>query len=279
MDRETIRHLLLEHLKTVENKPNTQISDLFTGVATQAVMQKLVDPPAGYVPGGNANLQPDHMSEADRLVVQELIWELIIQGIITPGSDWSNMNLPFFRITEYGARCLQENTILPHDYGTYIQAIKAVGATTDAIFLLYLGESVEAFNKALYISSVVNLGVASERLIILLIDALHDALASQANKTRFDQAIKAGHHISKQFDEVYSRLAGHKAQLPKNIADDLEMLKILVDIIRKERNDGGHPTGRQFSREETLALLLAFQPHYKFVIKVLEWLQANPNSL
>jgi hypothetical protein len=278
MDRETIRHLLFEYLKTVENTPNTQLSSIYSEVATSAARLGLISAPSGFISGAGY-LNPEDLPEQDRLVLQELIWELVVQNIITPGSNWSNPNLPFFRVTNYGARCIQENTILPHDYGAYLQAIRDVTTQTDDIFFLYLGESVDAFNKGLYISSVVNLGVASERLIELLVEVLKDALATEANKTKYEQAIKKAHHIAYQFNEVFSRLVGNKTKLPSDISQDLDMLKALVDIVRRERNDGGHPTGRKFGREETLVLLIAFQPHYKFVIKVLEWLKANPNSL
>lgn len=278
MDRETIRHLLFEYLKSVENRPSTQLNDIYGGVAATAVSRGYVTAPSGYVPG-TATLSPEDLPEPDRLTLQELFWELIIQGIITPGSDWSNPNLPFFRVTDYGKRCLQDNSVLPHDYGTYLQAIQDATASTDAIFLLYLAESVQAFNKGLYISSVVNLGVASERLIELLIDAFRDALSSASNKTKFDEALKKVYHIAYQFEELYKRLVTYEDKYPDNIFQGLDMLKILVDIIRRERNDGGHPTGRKFEREETLVLLIAFQPHYKFIITLLTWLKANAGGL
>jgi hypothetical protein len=57
------------------------------------------------------------------------------------------------------------------------------------------------------------------------------------------------------------------------------MIKFLEEVIRKERNDAGHPTGRSFTREEALVLLIAFPSHYKAVMKLLEWLVTNPGTL
>lgn len=275
MDREILRHLLFNHLKTDQN---TQLTTIYGGVATLAVNGGHFPKPDNFV-AGTGFLSVEILPERDRLALQELTWELIIQGILAPGADWSNPNLPFVRVTEYGKRCLAESTILPHDYGTYLETIKQVTPNTNATFLLYLTESVEAFNKALYISCTVNLGIASEQLTLLLVDAYKAAIKSPTNVTKFEQAINKQRHIAYQFEELYKRLTANKTALPDDIADNLDMVRFLEEIIRKERNDAGHPTGRSFTREEALVLLIAFPAHYKTVVKLLDWLNANPKTL
>ena len=274
MDRELLRNLLFTYLKTDQN---TQLTTIYGGVATLAVNGGHFPKPATYLPGTFHSVEI--LPESDRLVLQELTWELIIQGIIAPGADWSNPNLPFVRVTEYGKRCLAESTILPHDYGTYLQSIEQVTQNTDENFFLYLTESVEAFNKGLYISCVVNLGIASEQLTIMLIDSYKTAIKSPANKIKFEQALGSQRHIAYRFDELFKRLAVAKPLFPADIADNLSMIRFLEEVIRKERNDAGHPTGRSFTREEALVLLITFPAHYKTVIKLLEWLDANPSSI
>lgn len=276
MDRELLRHLLFDYLKTPSS--NDQLSGIYSGVATKAVDGGYIDRPANYVPGAGY-LTAEILPESDRLTLQELTWELIIQGVITPGADWANPNLPFFRVTEYGQRCLAESTILPHDYGAYLDNIKQVTQNTDPTFLLYLTESVEAFNKALYISCTVNLGIASEQLTLLLVEAYKGAIKSVANKTKFEEAINRQRHIAYQFEELFKRLVANKTVFPSDIADNLDMIRFLAEIIRKERNDAGHPTGRTFTREEALVLLIAFPAHYKAVIKLLDWLNTNLASI
>jgi len=277
MDRELLRHLLLTFLKQ-NNGPHLQLSSIYGGVATLAVNGGHFPRPQNFV-GGTGFLSVEILPETDRLVLQELTWEMIIQGILTPGSNWENPNLPFVRVTEYGNRCLAESTILPHDYGTYLATIQQVAPNTDPTFLLYLTESVEAFNKGLYISCTVNLGIASEQLTVLLVEAYKQAIADQTNRTKFEQAIGKQRHIAYQFEELFKRLVANKTAFPADIGDDLDMIKFLAEIIRKERNDAGHPTGRSFTREEALVLLIAFPAHYKTVIKLLDWLNANPTTI
>lgn len=62
--------------------------------------------------------------------------------------------------------------------------------------------------------------------------------------------------------------------MPVELAQDLGMIRYLEELIRKDRNDAGHPSGRSFSREEALVLLIAFPRHYKMVIALLDWLKS-----
>ncbi len=46
-------------------------------------------------------------------MVQEIFWQLIAQGVITPGINIANPNLPWFRLTNYGKKVIQEERFLP----------------------------------------------------------------------------------------------------------------------------------------------------------------------
>lgn len=41
--------------------------------------------------------QSPELDEDDKLLCQEVFWDLIIDRVITPGSDGANLELPFFR--------------------------------------------------------------------------------------------------------------------------------------------------------------------------------------
>ncbi|MBU0595900.1 hypothetical protein KJ567_04370, partial [Candidatus Bipolaricaulota bacterium] len=42
----------------------------------------------------------------DTLALQEVVWDLLVQGVLAPGKNSLNLNLPFVHVTEYGACCL-----------------------------------------------------------------------------------------------------------------------------------------------------------------------------
>lgn len=212
MDRETIRHLLFEAL---ERQPSTQLTNLYSEAGMLAVDKGYLARPDGYIsgPGGGYYSYEQLLQAGDQLLMQEVTWELIIQRILTPGANTANPNLPFIRLTEYGRRCVQEQEVLPHDYGAYLSKIKATSTATDSIFLLYITEGVQAFNKGLYISTVVNLGIASERLTLLLMEAFESALQAEATKMKFKEAMNKARHIAPQFEELYKRLEAATCQL------------------------------------------------------------------
>ncbi len=269
MDRETLRHLLLEYLKKDDR---SQLTTIYNGVAETAFKEGYIEPPSGHT--ASQGYSEEMLPQDSRMQLQELTWELIIQGILTPGANSANPNLPFVRLTEYGRKCVDENDVLPHDYGTYLQQIKSFSSKTDAIFLLYLTESVQAFIKGLYNSSILNLGIASEQLTLLLITAYKNALATKSAKQKFDEAINKARHIAYQFDELYKRLEVVKGKMPIELGQDIAMIRFLENIVRQNRNDAGHPSGRSFEREEALALLVTFPHHYKTVVKLLKWLSS-----
>lgn len=269
MDREVLRNLLFESLK---QHSSTQITNTVRGVESLATEHGYIEKPQGFYSDG-------YMNKRDQLVVQELIWELIIQGILTPGSDSANPELPFIRLTEYGQRCVSEQRVLPHDYGQYLAEINNIYGTSDATFTVYIEESVQAFIKGLYLSAIVNLGVASERLTDVLIDLYRNTIGDEGKVARFEQVMGNARVASKKFDELYKRLESQKADMPQNLSDNLEMVRFLVELIRKQRNDGGHPTGRKFTRDEALVSLLTFPPHLKIVAQLRDWLLSQKHNL
>lgn len=267
MNRDTLKSLILEYLK---GHPQTQFTEIYNGVGNIAIERELIEGPSGYRPG--AGYYEGLLGPQEQLLASELIWELIIQGILTPGMNAANPELPRLRLTAYGERCVNENTILPHDYGTYLESIKSMSVPTDSVFLVYITESVEAFNKGLYNSSVLSLGIASEQLTVMLIEGYRSAIKTEENKEKFNQALARARHIAYQFEEVYKRLESVKGQMPNDIGHDISMLKFLEEMIRRNRNDAGHPSGRVFSRDEAQAALIVFPQHYKTTVKILDWL-------
>ena len=61
--------------------------------------------------------------------------------------------------------------------------------------------------------------------------------------------------------------------MPNGLGNDLSMLKFIQEIIRTERNDAGHPSGRRFTRDEAMTYLLTFPSYLKIYKLILDWLE------
>jgi hypothetical protein len=207
-----------------------------------------------------------------------IIWELIIQGIVVPGAGLGggsgDPGLPFFQITDWGKRCLAEGEFLPYDTGQFIDRLKVKVPAVDQLVLRYLTESLQCFRGATFLGSAVMVGVASERVLLSLRNAIELALDTQEKKRKFI-ADTAGKSVKRIYDEIRKRLEPIMELITAALKkEDISAeLSGIFDLIRKTRNDAGHPTGRDVEREEAFALLQLFPSYCKVAYDVIDCLK------
>jgi hypothetical protein len=211
--------------------------------------------------------------------VRGVIWDLIIQGIIVPGvpNQLGSSGLPAFVITDWGKKCLETQEYVSYDAGQYIERIRVAIPDLDATVLLYLKDALSSFRVGAYLSSAVMTGVASEKVLLLLRDGIELALPTPDRKKKFAADTK-GISISRVFQEIWKRLEPNQEALAQDMGrEDVKAeLSGIFDLIRKTRNDAGHPTGRQISRDEADSLLHLFPVYCKTAYATLKWLGSNP---
>ena len=188
-----------------------------------------------------------------------------------------------FSSEEWGKKCLVDGEYLPHDAGLYLHRldgeISAITPTMalDSVVRGYVTESLLSFSSGVYLSSAVMTGVAAERVLILVRDAVEAALPTPDRKKKFANAT-AGKPIKRVFEEIWQRLDASADALARGIGrDDVKTeLSGIFDLIRKTRNDAGHPTGRAIPRDEAHALLLLFPEYCETAYRAIERLKSNP---
>jgi hypothetical protein len=232
---------------------------------------------AGEMPTG-PNADQTELPDAYKDQIREIIWGLVIQGIVVPGANSRDAGLPFMQISEWGKRCLEEGEYLPYDAGQYLSRLRAeIPGVVDGSILLYLQESLTSFRSGAYLASAVMTGVATEKILFSLRDAIEAALPTQDAKERF--ATKTANKLAKQvFDEIWKKLDPAHETIAHDLGkEDLRSeLSWTFDIIRKTRNDAGHPTGRKISREEAHNLLLLFPQYCKVAYDTIDWMKSHP---
>jgi len=226
MDQETLRLLVFQVLK---EDPDTQMGSIFRLAAGKARQQGLLD------------RNREELEQKDQNIIYEIVWSLIIQGIIIPGR--STQGWPFITVTEYGRKVLDAGEIIPHDPDGYLEHVKSILKPHDDIILMYLSEGLQCFLRGTYLASTVMLGVASERAFLNLQESFIKFLpAGEAKKLK--QFLSKP--ISTQFTEFWKRLEPKIPLLPNN--EDLEIqLRGIYTLIRNARNDVGHPTGKNLT--------------------------------
>jgi hypothetical protein len=83
--------------------------------------------------------------------------------------------------------------------------------------------------------------------------------------------------VKRVCDEIQKRLDPVMEQISAalNKEDITAELSGIFDLIRKTRNEAGHPTGRALEREEAFALLQLFPSYCKAAYDVIGWLKTH----
>ena len=205
--------------------------------------------------------------------VVEIIWELLVQGILAPGSGGCTVqSASFFHVTEYGRQCLEQGEVLPHDPDGYMKRLRErVGQDLDDVVATYVRESLLTFAARRHLAAAVMLGVASERCVDLLAQAVGAHLQSD-EAAKFNQRIrKSGRSVKQRFDVLRERLLA--LELPPSLLDALDIhLSGIFTLIRYTRNEAGHPSGRDVDRETAKANLELFPGYCERVYGLLSHL-------
>jgi hypothetical protein len=205
---------------------------------------------------------------------QQIYVELLAQGLIAPGSDPSNINFPFFHITEYGTAVLDALPANPYFPTQYLSGLTEQLPGADATVLAYLNESLETFARGNHIAATVMLGIAAERVFLLLCDSLVAAIQDAAEKRKFQQLLDK-RPMKPKSDWVNQKFQSIRAPgFPDNAAI---MVTTVYDLLRFQRNELGHPreTPPSITRRDAFVNLQVFPRYYVVAEQVRSFLALN----
>lgn len=156
---EEMRTLYMDSL--AELNESTQIVEFVSVIARLACKKGIVPDPNGPNPDRHAYYHLDHQDAATFL---DIMWDLIIEGVIRPGigKDGGNADLPFFHVTEYGKEQIRHGRNSPHDPDGFIAHLQTITGL-DPIIVTYVNEALRTFRIGCLLSSAVMLGCASEK--------------------------------------------------------------------------------------------------------------------
>jgi hypothetical protein len=262
ISREQLRSFMLE---TLRQQPEGQLGSLYGSLAIVMHQQLHGKPPERQI--SLSREQAEHAGD--------LAWDLIIEGVIRPGTNFMNPNLPFYHVTEMGQRIIKDSHTSPYDPDGYLKRLQAAVPKMDPIILTYLNESLHTFRIGCILSSTITLGVASEQALLLLIDAYIDALPL-TRKENFRKKVE-GQIVKRQYEELIKMVNSHlRGLLPSDVKENLDAaLTSIFNLLRTHRNEAGHPSGKILEREEAYANIRVFPMYVAKVYQLIDWLQAN----
>jgi hypothetical protein len=266
VDYEELRPLVLQALRQSETNQIIHIVNQTETIAREKGFYK-DEKPYMYSPGG-----PEHyMPQEDKEKVRHIIWDLILQRVLIPGVSERNPGLPFIRVTDYGKECLESMEILPHDPDGYLKYLRQEIPEIDDTVVMYIQEGLGTFLTGNLLASTVMLGGASEKAVLLLMEAYVNAISDPNEKKRFEQSIERLGILGK-FQKFRNRVDSIRRDIPRSISNDLDIqLDGIFNLIRNCRNDVGHPTGRKIDRRLAFSNLQLFIPYCKRIYNLIEY--------
>ena len=193
------------------------------------------------------------------VLANEVMWQLLMQGVITVGANESNPTLPFFRVTDYGQKVLEAERFIPHDATGYLDELRAVtGAIATDVTLTYVEEALRCFNSGCHVASVLLLGIAAESIFNHMCDIIRLSLKNRSEQKKLDSQlpVKPRHRwIVQKYQNLPKSV--QREQLPESL--DMT-LGSLYDLIRRQRNELGHPQEKppELSREQAFVFFRLF---------------------
>jgi hypothetical protein len=123
---EQLRSLVIEYLGMAREDPTLQINNLRYGVAAVAIKKRL-DPDRANSGHGTSHVPAEDavLSDPDFILVGEIMWDLIIEGVLRPGDSLGSQVFPHFHITERGIELVEQGLASPYDPDGYLSYHKA----------------------------------------------------------------------------------------------------------------------------------------------------------
>ncbi|MBU1937789.1 hypothetical protein KKG05_10360 [bacterium] len=189
----------------------------------------------------------------------EAIWSLIGQGLAYLNywqphpQNWSLL------LTESGIAAAQDEASNPDNAGEYLEQLSSKVPDASDLVMEFTREALRSFNSRCYLASTVMLGVASEAGFLEMARSFAKWLPSEQEE-KFSQIIESPktNYISK-FLEFRKRVEPRKPDIPNELSDNMSLtLDSVLDLLRINRNDIGHPTGKQISRDDAFINLRMF---------------------
>lgn len=198
----------------------------------------------------------------DVLLLNEILWDLLRQGILAPGKNSLNPDLPFIHVTEYGTRSLDAGAIVAHDPDRYIDRLRE-STGERAPEAVYEGARIGllSYLDGRYAGSMVLLAHAAEQVLA----DLADALIRRGRKVgRGTKRLEADRRLRSRLPEAVLKAIGGRL-VPKDLSVEAEgQVAGLVELVRSARSEDGASRIPRGNRDIAQAHYLLFPDRCRF---------------
>ena len=255
IEPELMRSCILEAMRQMQRAQTWPQYELLKGAVAGVAQQRDLPVDVSSPFGGATQVG---LRQEDLRCFREMIWSLVVEGLVTIGVNDANPQWPWLSLTEYGEKYAKEGQVTPYDPDGYLKSLTEVGVL-DPMERRYIPQALAAFRKGLPDASAVMIGAASEHLLIRLGDEIEQKDASVATVMH----AKLEGNVLPLLREVRLYFEARRTKLPRPLQEGLGTTFVgVADLIRVTRNDAGHPRLEPVSREQVFVNLQLF-PRYR----------------
>ncbi len=211
----------------------------------------------------------------------DIVHELYLERIIAPGTGSMDLSAtgcltwPSFRVTEHGRKALEKAEYSPYDAEGYLARLQSEIPDLDDTILQYLDEALKCKQLWCLLAAAVMIGCASEKAMLLLIEAFGNAISDDTKKAEFQERIERQWMISKKHKTLREWL-NRTEKLPNTLAQGIpRSLDGVFTLIRETRNEAGHPAGGGIENDDIVANLTLFPGYCKHIYSLIEHFKAS----
>jgi len=191
-------------------------------------------------------------------LISQTLWSLIGRGLVYIDMSQHAPENWEWMLTDNGIESARDEQFKPDDPERYLLQLKSNSPNISDLVFMYVREAVYCYTHEEYLASSVMLGVASEGAFLEMTQASVTWLKGSGEKLQVSLDDPRQPFIGK-FAEFRKRVESRKPDLPRELSDGMSLtFDSVIDLLRINRNEAGHPTGKGISREDQYIALQMF---------------------
>jgi hypothetical protein len=276
IDKSTLRKLVIE---TLLKTPHTQVITIQNDVE-RLVIQHNLFPTKEECDASGVDYKyyaANTLTRDDKAAITDIIWDLIIERVLTPGDEQSDHGFPLVSLTSYGEEYAKGAAPHYYDADKYITYLESIALGLNQAILQYANEGVNCFKRNLLFASAVMFGAAAEITVLSLLGAIKDATRDEATKLRLTQMLERPRlpTIFQTITETLGRLTKDDT-IPYPVHQGCnEHLISLFEMIRVQRNDAVHPIAGEVDRNKVFLTMQTLPSGIECTYRLIGWLDSN----
>ena len=264
LSRAEVKRRIFEHLVSQDSRPRDQ---------PQTALRSLIE---------FCECASEREKEAAGLVIVEILNELHLERLIVPGTanpegtGGGPLSWPFFRVTEHGRKIAEATEYQPYDPDGYLARLRQELPDIDSTIVRYLEEALACLRADCLLAAAVMIGGAAEKAMLLLIEGFGYAIDDETQRKQYETETSSW-LISRKYRALWGRLEPIAGTLPADLKDDLHTnLDRIFDLIRRTRNEAGHPTTGLMDRDAVVANLILFPSYCRRIYRLMDYFASHP---